>query len=312
MSAPLTPRQMIKAWLHGEAPPRPFLVPFVFSLAAKLEGMPLRGFLSNPTKICNGLRQIHRHLQLDGITCYFDPLLEADALGCLLDWDGDSVRLSRPSQMDTVEENLAAPETLPGKGRLPIACEVFRRLRTMMANGPALMARVTGPYTLAAQLKENSANDSDLIASCAEVAMVVSRSFLEAGAHVVFVSEACLPELTSDKCQTYGELLEPIVNIVRFYDAMPVLQLGSFVDQRTVESLAGFGLQCVVCPVAASVSHSTGQDSMGLALPASVWCGGIDDPSVDYSQAVLLSSDGDVKVVDLQAFANTVGALRAA
>ena len=292
-------------------------MPFVFSLAAKLEGIPLREFWSNPTKICNGLRQIHRYLQLDGVCCYYDPFLEAEALGCHLQWNGDDAQLSRPSPtQDVVLRNLSSPDTIPANGRLPIACEVFRRLKVILANGPALMARVTGPHTLAAQLFDGSTDDPERFASCAEAGSVIARSFLEAGADVVFISESVLPEMTFTECENYVHLLEPMVNIVRFYGAMPVLQVISIVD-RTFEALASLDLQCVLCSSSTSISRFNGQSSIGLTIPAAQWCGSNDSFGGETiasmrSQAVLLTSDRDLNAVDLKSFARELSNLRAA
>ena len=61
----MTPRAIIKAWLQGEIPSRPLLMPILFSLGARLENLPLRDFQSNPTKIANALRQIRGVLKVD-------------------------------------------------------------------------------------------------------------------------------------------------------------------------------------------------------------------------------------------------------
>src|SRR6202158_927360 len=94
MAETFNPRQAVKGLLEGIAPPRPLFLPIVFSLGARIENLPLRNFLSNPTKISNALRQIRTHLRSDGLTCYFDPLLEAEALGGALDWDAQGQRAS--------------------------------------------------------------------------------------------------------------------------------------------------------------------------------------------------------------------------
>lgn len=83
------PREIVQALLRGIAPPRPLFLPIVFSHAARVENMPLRAFLANPTKISNSLRQIRARLHSDGIACYFDPFLEAEALGATLQWDAE-------------------------------------------------------------------------------------------------------------------------------------------------------------------------------------------------------------------------------
>ena len=55
-------RQIVKGLLQGIAPPRPLFLPIVFSHGARIENVPLRVFLTNPTKISNSLRQIRGRL----------------------------------------------------------------------------------------------------------------------------------------------------------------------------------------------------------------------------------------------------------
>ena len=77
---------MLKGLLQGAVRPRPLFLPIVFSLGAKVENVPLRVFLGNATKISNSMKQIRGYLRSDGVTCYFDPYLEAEALGAVLQW----------------------------------------------------------------------------------------------------------------------------------------------------------------------------------------------------------------------------------
>src|SRR5271154_6975036 len=94
MMKDFNPRQAVRGLLQSIAPQRPLFLPIVFSLGARIENVSLRNFLTNPTKISNALRQIRTHLRSDGITCYFDPYLEAESLGGVLDWKSDA---SQPS-----------------------------------------------------------------------------------------------------------------------------------------------------------------------------------------------------------------------
>ncbi|MGO9123555.1 MAG: uroporphyrinogen decarboxylase family protein [Terriglobales bacterium] len=236
-----TPRAILKGLLRGEPPPRPLLMPIIFSLGARLENLPLREFQSNPTKISNALRQIRSVLKVDGVTCYFDPFLEAEALGCKREWLPDgSCRLVPPSfsEIDDLHQQLNSPDSLTDKGRMPVACQVIQRLKVMLKDEPVLMSCMNGPFTLAAQLlgKDGAGSATepprDLIEFAAEVTAAVSRSFLEAGADAIFLIERFLPEFSSGTCRWYSSLLAPIANVIRFYEALPVLLLGS-------EALAG-------------------------------------------------------------------------
>ena len=85
MDQRLTPRDALKGLLQGILPARPLFLPIVFALGAKIENPPLPAYLTNPTKITNAQRQIRTRLRSDGVSCYFDPNLEAEALGATIE-----------------------------------------------------------------------------------------------------------------------------------------------------------------------------------------------------------------------------------
>src|SRR3984893_16758198 len=108
-----TPHQILRDLLHGSTAFRSLFVPIVFALGARIENLSLRTFLANPTKISNSLRQTRPHLRSDGVSCYFDPLVEAEPLGATLEWRSDN---EPPNlQWSSVHE----PGQLPGGLRSP-------------------------------------------------------------------------------------------------------------------------------------------------------------------------------------------------
>ena len=142
MSTQQTSRQMLKALVRGERLARPLLMPLVFSLGSRLENLGLRDFLANPTKIANALRQIHGALKVDGLACYCDPWLEAEALSCNVEWKEDGSRtlvVARPESMGSLRRRVEAAGGILEMGRIPVATEVLRRLKTMLKDEPALM-----------------------------------------------------------------------------------------------------------------------------------------------------------------------------
>jgi len=241
-------------------------MPILFSLGARLENLPLRDFLTNPTKISNALRQIRSVLKVDGLTCYYDPFLEAEALGCKREWKADgscSLAIVPFSSSDDLCQKLNSPDSLVKGGRIPIACDVIRRLKLILKDAPALMASVTGPLTLATQLLGKTSSEQLPIAFiefASETTASVTKAFLEAGADVVLIVEKFVPAASHETLECYGSLLAPIFNVIRFYEAMPVLLLldlgsrvGSFLQ------LAG-SWECVLC-----LTHSENQSAPGLA-----------------------------------------------
>ncbi len=228
---------MAKSLLQGVAPPRPLLLPIVFSLGARVENLPLPAFLANPTKICSALRQIRTRLPADGVTCYCDPFLEVEALGAALHWSNDhqspSVCWPEAARKGELPPGLRSPEDAVRKGRVPVAAEVIRRLTSLLRDDALLMASVNGPFTLAAQLlqfgEQEIADADDMPVSALELAAamlaLLASTFLQAGAHVIFIREDFLPRLSAERCENWGNLLSPACNIIRFYGALPVLLL---------------------------------------------------------------------------------------
>jgi hypothetical protein len=279
-----TPRQMARDLLQGIAPRRPLLLPIVFSLGGRVENLPLRAFLASPTKICNSLRQFRSRLSVDGVTCYFDPYLEVEALGAALRWQSDEQPPAfcwpgSPRQ-GKLPPGLRLPKEAIKAGRIPIAAEVIRRLASLVRDDTLLMADVSGPFTLAAsllQLGEPELACADNVCSSAldlSAAMLTqtASTFVEAGAHVILIHEDVLPRLTNESADDWVNRLSPVINIARFYGALPLLLLtNNAAAAQNLELLANRELEAVLCPALQTPSRagwpSAGTAKLGVALP---------------------------------------------
>jgi Uroporphyrinogen decarboxylase (URO-D) len=305
MSGDSTPRRMVKAWLQGEPPSRPLLMPILFSLGARMENLSPKNFQSNPTKIANALRQIRSALEVDGLVCYFDPMLEIDALG--------------PRQADG---SWVSAESLEDKGFIPLACEVLRRTKAMLKDEPALMIRVSGPIGLARQLCRGDTGDStasipeEVIQFAAEVTASVARTFADAGADVIMLAEDFRDGLPLQGFEAYASLLAPVVNIVRFYEALPVLLLGK-VDEKTLVSVKANIKDCVLCPTWTREKETSELElqlppgEMAYALPMEAFCQGRQQGAPSAPKVYLLTSTEDVAAgLDLKQLAEGLKRLR--
>jgi uroporphyrinogen decarboxylase-like protein len=297
-------------------------LPIVFSLGARVENVPLRAFLSNPTKISNALRRMHSHLRSDGISCYFDACLEAEALGAELHWETEDqapeLRWPASAGKGKLPEGLRSPEEAARSSRVLVAIEVIRRLKTVLRGDMLLMAGVTGPFTLAARITqldhEGSLQRADLPDSALELAAAVitrvSSAFVEAGADLIFILEPVLPALSAGSCSEWAGLLAPAFNIIRFYEALPVLHLlqsCSFAESNDVIFQRPW--DCILCCVLDRIPclrserfSQMGATALGVAMPHDSFqadepvAGGTDllCRAISRLRPVLLTTAGDV------------------
>jgi len=290
MRATPTARQLLTGLLQGIPQPRPLWLPIVFSLGAKMENLPLGAFLRNATKISNSLRQIRSHVRSDGLACYADPYLEAEALGGILEWNPETQRpmLAWPecAEKGRVPEDIRSPEEAMTLGRVGIAIEVIRRLKSLLRDDCLLTAGVTGPLTLAARITQSAHEPSLEVDALPEAAIEIAASmmlrlsaaFAEAGANLIFIQEDVVPLLTTDSCDAWASRLEPAFNIVRFYQALPVLLLTNSLSRaHGRDVIFERHWDCVVCealdmssfPSTGGVAQ-TGDTLRGVALPRGV------------------------------------------
>ena len=287
MAESITPRQIVRALLQGVPPPRPLRIPIVFSFGAKIENVSRFEFLASATKISNALRQIHGRMPTDGVTCYFDPDLELEALGATLQWKGNdqppTIAWPRHAEKGKLPQGLRSPEEASKTGRVKVAVEVIGRLKTLLRGEPILMAGVTGPFTLAARLAQLSGDRDvryeDVPEAAFEIAasmtMQVSSALVEAGANLIFVHEESLPHFSPEGCEAWVSGLGPAFNIIRFYQALPVLHVA---DAMSFSQNSALILQqswdCVVCAPLDAFPHEAAEKTagsnpiiLGLALP---------------------------------------------
>ena len=288
MSAQETPRQMVKALVRGEPIARPLLLPVVFSLGARLENLSLRDYLRNPTKISNALRQIRGAFGVDGLACYCDPSLEAEALGSKGEREDDSRPAQAGRNAESVEDLRRRVEMAGGilkMGLFPVAIEVLRRLRMMLRDDPALMVVVTGPYTLATQLEQGPPEKGGLEFSGEVVARAV-EGYLEAGADIIFLEERDLPDAAGN--HGWRSMLDPIINAIRFYEALPVLEFGDALGKQELGFLFRQNWACALCLDVTTVSAANWPGIApwrGVRIPAAELAGADSPPTATLAAA---------------------------
>jgi len=208
--------------------------PLVLAQAAEIEALPAGQFLTDPTKLANGLRAQHGAFGTDVIvTAAADDLAACSLAAATASAAGD----------------LAAAVT--GHPRVAAAVEATRRLAATTED-TALAAALCGPAQLAAQLGRTPAGPAAL-EEYGAVLLALAKAFLEAGAHLLLVVEAePVPRAAADG---WRSAVTPLVNVARFRQAAAAVVLADPADA----ALAPRG--AVVClPPAAS------RPGQGIAL----------------------------------------------
>ncbi len=287
-------------------------MPLIFALAAKLEGVPLPDFVTNPTRITKGLVALYQRLRPDGITCYFDLFLIAEALGCRLHWNTNSPVLQTPTREAALAMLQQTPGDIKQGGRLPVALEVVHRVQGTLRNGPALVVGLPGPLHVAQQLfgldvlpglAEGEDGALDSFETLVEITLSIAQAFCLAGADLLYFDECDIPvEFFPD----WEAATVALWKTVRFHGALPVLSLPQSVQ---FEDQANAPLLCL--KAASDEQAPLPGRPFALALP--VLAEAIPDVSrwTQAKECVLVTTDGEIPYqLEIQKLERRVAALR--
>jgi hypothetical protein len=209
-------------------------VPLIFTFGAALEDMSLGEFLQEPTKISNTLRLIQRHFQVDGLVCYADNTLLAEALGCRVS------TASYPSKVEPFQEWQEGFEERVGNlvesGRAVTALEVTKRLNMLLPES-MLIGLVTGPLTLAGQLSGLTSLEllscPDFLALATKASLTFAKALGDAGTDILIIWEQAVPLPTDEAVKGLSRCYAPIWNTAKFYDVAPLLMVDEFEPKNT-------------------------------------------------------------------------------
>ena len=148
-------RELVTAFFEKKPIERPLFLPWVCSFAAMLEQVPVKTMLSDPGILSRALSNANKLFGYDVILNHFDPILEAEACDCEIEWKDDywpPVITSHPLEHGTDFYDLDT-EDIENKGRIPVILEATKRLILTKGKEVPIAAMITGPLTLARHLK---------------------------------------------------------------------------------------------------------------------------------------------------------------
>ena len=193
---------------HGRVSPA-LVCPLVLAQAAEIEALPEERFLTDATKLANGLRALRGAFGHDVIvTAAADDLAAAAARALAAAGAG------APARQAVQHPRVAA------------AVEATRRL-AVTADDAALAVALCGPAQLAAQLGQSPADEAAL-ETCGAVLLTLTKAFLEAGANLLLLVEA--EPLSAASADGWRSAASPLVNVARFHQAAAAVVLADPAD----------------------------------------------------------------------------------
>jgi hypothetical protein len=216
--------------------------PLVLAQAAEIEALSHGQFLTDPTKLANGLRALHGAFGTDVIVTAVADDLAACSLAAAAAGAADDL-----------------PAATTRHPRAAAAIEATRRLAAT-AEDAALAAALCGPAQLAAQLGRPPA-DSAVLEECGTVLLALAKAFLEAGAHLLLVVEA--EPVSRAVAGDWRSAVTPLVNVARFRQAAAAVVLADPADA----ALAPRGAVVCLPPAAAGPGQGIALEADPAAWP---------------------------------------------
>jgi hypothetical protein len=181
--------------------------------AAEIQALPAEQFLSDATKLANGLQELHRAFGNDVIvTATPDDL----AACCLAARD-----LAAAGAAGAGAPGAPGAGPVTGQPQVVAAVEATRRL-AVTAEDAALAVALPGPARLAAQLGSSPA-DHGALEEYGAALLALAKAFLEAGADLLLLVE---PEpLRPAGADGWRSAVTPLVNVARFRQAAAAVVL---------------------------------------------------------------------------------------
>jgi MtaA/CmuA family methyltransferase len=224
----MTGRQILLDAVRGKQTPRVPWLPFVGCHGGALIDRTASAYLRSSDLIVEGLSKAIELYKPDALPVVFDLQVEAEVLGCPLQWADDAPPSVVGHPMSLMEGEGKSLEDLPAfsldAGRVPMVIDVTRRMRERVGDDVALYGLVTGPFTLTMHLMGNDLfmamyDEPEKIqavgAFAAKVASDLAKAYLEAGADVIAVVDPMVSQISADH---FAEFVTPHANTI--FDAV--------------------------------------------------------------------------------------------
>jgi len=203
--------ELIKKAFALETVERVPWVPFVGVHGGFLTGVDAETYLKSADKVVAGVSKAINEYNPDGVPVVFDLQIEAEILGCQLQWapHNPPAVVSHPLAEGVKLADLKVPAITDG--RIPVAVEATKVLRKKYPD-VALYGLITGPFTLALHLlgtdiftKLFEAPDEviEVMEFCTKVGNKMAEYFMEAGCDIIAVVDPMTSQIDPMTFETF-------------------------------------------------------------------------------------------------------------
>lgn len=202
----MTGKQLILDLLDKKKVDRIPWVPFAGVHAGSLKGHNATEVLQDADKLFESVLEANRLYKPDGQPVVFDLQLEAEIMGCELQWEEFSPPSVRTHPFAD-EKKIPCMCTIPEKtdGRLPIILDVMERMKKEVGDETALFGLLCGPFTLASHLRgsnifmdmfDDPGYVESLLGFTAEINKTLTDYYVEAGMDVIAVVDPLVSQIS--------------------------------------------------------------------------------------------------------------------
>ena len=192
---------------------RPGWVPFAGIHSGKLVGYSAKEVLQDEDKLVEALMAVNKIYRPDGQPIMFDLQVEAEILGCDLEWFDDT-------PPTVVSHPLSEAKIIPCKckfpkedsGRLPLILNAMKRMKEAVGDTTALYGLVCGPFTLASHLRgtdifldmfDDPDYSKELINYCKDFLIEEIKLYVKAGMDVIAVVDPLVSQISDDHFEEF-------------------------------------------------------------------------------------------------------------
>lgn len=275
MSAQTPWRRRLSELGRGIGKPHPPLfAPLLYGVAAQIEALPPAEVTADPTRLGKCLLELRRVTGTAPLVVAAPSAMEAEALGASVDRGEWPPRVTAPASADVID--LAEFDELWSHSEaLAASLETCKRLSATQSDEPVLVAALTGPATLLAEVLAGGASNAAAYEFAARALSALSRQFAQSGASALLLCERALPADVG----AWSAALNTIANIARFHRIPALLAFDGLVPGQ-------WSSATIACPGPAQDQDATGGKPHGLCVSSDPGC-----------WSALVGHTGDARIV---------------